>query len=140
MKKANSSWELLALIDCEGGPASCWPFLGHITQSGYGHIRRGKKKTVRAHRWAYEHFYCHSPGDLYVLHLCDNRLCCNPSHLRLGTHAENMKDMQSKGRNRKLCYETIKQLQNNGLTQKQIAEQLQCSPHTVWQILKKLNV
>ena len=33
------------------------------------------------------------------MHICDNRLCCNPAHLRLGTQAENVKDMRDKGRN-----------------------------------------
>jgi len=34
----------------------------------------------------------------YVLHSCDNRLCCNPDHLRTGTHQDNMDDRNSRGR------------------------------------------
>ena len=42
------------------------------------------------------------PSDAYhgtvVMHICDNRICCNPNHLRLGTHDDNMADMAAKGR------------------------------------------
>lgn len=139
MTRANTAKQLLALIDPECGPASCWPFLGNVAHNGYGHIRRGQKKTVKAHRWAYEHFYGVEPGKMLVMHTCDNKLCCNPLHLKLGTHKENMKDLADKGLKRSLCYESIKALRELGLTQKQIAEEMNCSSHTVYEILRKFR-
>ncbi|WP_416053644.1 HNH endonuclease signature motif containing protein, partial [Escherichia coli] len=34
---------------------------------------------------------------LVVRHKCDNRKCCNPEHLELGTRADNMNDRFIRG-------------------------------------------
>lgn len=87
------------------GPDECWPWLMKSRQSGYGFITPGKSRTkLLSHRAVWE--VVHGPiptGTGYhgtvVMHLCDNRLCCNPAHLKLGTQADNVKDMRDKGRN-----------------------------------------
>ena len=38
------------------------------------------------------------PSKMQVLHRCDVMRCCNPAHLFLGTHQDNMRDKMAKGR------------------------------------------
>lgn len=76
----------------------CWEWLGTTTQNGYGQISI-KHKRYRPHRVAmhlWHNFDLESP--LLVCHKCDNKLCCNPAHLFVGTQSDNMKDCKAKGR------------------------------------------
>lgn len=78
-------------------PNLCWPWIGYFDPGdGYGRIAVGGKSR-KAHRVALFLKSKMWPPDL-VRHTCDNRLCCNPNHLRDSTHAENMADMKAKGR------------------------------------------
>ncbi len=75
----------------------CRPFLGYCNRFGYGKF--GVDGRVHfAHRIAWELTHGPIPGDMRVLHRCDNPSCCNPDHLFLGTLSDNMKDMWNKGR------------------------------------------
>lgn len=75
----------------------CWLWMGYASGSGYGRVMRGGR-NAQAHRVAYELAHGPIPAGDVVMHSCDNRLCVNPAHLRVGTQVENMRDMHSKGR------------------------------------------
>jgi len=79
-------------------PDECWPWLRYVNDSGYGVTRTSENKAVRASHIAYELTNGTIPKGMFVLHSCDNPACCNPAHLSLGTHTDNMRDMDRKGR------------------------------------------
>lgn len=82
------------------GADECWNWTASKHNQGYGVIKVDGAYKL-AHRMAFLLTYGHLDDDLYVCHQCDNRLCVNPSHLRLGTHLDNIKDMLNKGRGAK---------------------------------------
>ncbi len=76
---------------------ACWPWIGRYTRRGYGALTY-HQRLWNAHRLAYTLTYGPIPDGMMVCHSCDNTLCCNPSHLWLGTNADNMHDAHVKGR------------------------------------------
>ena len=86
-----------SFIDTSRGPDACWLWTASVTRGGYGQFKV-HPKSLKAHRIAWELAYGDIPDGLSVLHHCDNRRCCNPAHLWVGTHQDNMTDMRQKGR------------------------------------------
>ena len=79
------------------GDDDCWRWSGSTFKQGYGRVRLGQH-VFKAHRIAYYIATGHDPLPLMVCHTCDNPMCCNPSHLFLGTKGDNNRDRELKGR------------------------------------------
>lgn len=83
-----------------GTESGCWEWAGARVpkDTGYGYTRwDGRYGPV--HRFVYEAIKGTIDDGQVVMHRCDNPPCCNPDHLVLGTHADNARDRDRKGRN-----------------------------------------
>jgi hypothetical protein len=75
--------------------SGCWNWKGAM-RAGYGCVKV-KGKIISAHRYFYSMFKGDIPDSMLILHNCDNKLCVNPDHLRLGTYKENFEDAVERG-------------------------------------------
>jgi hypothetical protein len=110
--------------------SGCWEWRGSKTSSGYGNLSWHGAR-VQAHRVAYflsfggikleTQFRQDGRAKAYrrfVLHKCDNRACCRPDHLFLGSMRANLIDAYAKGRKSQPKSEHV----NAKLTKKHVKE------------------
>lgn len=76
----------------------CWNWNGSVNVWGYGRTQTQLTAERAAHRISWVLHNGAIPDGANVLHSCDNPRCCNPSHLRIGTQADNVRDMVNRGR------------------------------------------
>ena len=112
-KPANTPDVLWSKVD-KCGEDECWNWMGYKNEDGYGRVQI-KEWAYFAHRVI---FNLVNPGIIelnapksydetgFLLHTCDNPSCCNPKHLWVGTHAENMADKVAKNRQNKFPADT----------------------------------
>jgi predicted XRE-type DNA-binding protein len=122
----------------------CWNWIRSIGSAGSG-VFTIRRKNISAYKMAWELTYGDVPEGKILCHICDNRKCCNPNHLYVGTHKENAEDRKNRGRNgdqrgekskhNKLSegqvIEIIKLLKYTDLSQYKIADMFDISRSTV---------
>lgn len=131
----------------------CWNWTG-ATRGGYGRLivgsrSDGSRRSVSAHRLAYEAFVGPVPEGMEICHRCDNRKCTNPDHLFPGTRQDNVDDRESKGRGVYVRGEGVgtsklsdaevmsaRRLRKQGWVYQQIADRLGVSKRTVMRAVK----
>lgn len=84
---------------------ACWEWQSTFFNNGYATFKmQGKQRHAArvAYEFAFGPIEGHVPGhpekERVIMHKCDNPKCVRPDHLKLGSDADNIKDMLAKGR------------------------------------------
>lgn len=114
----------------------CLLWTGSLKWDGYGELKaHRRRRSILAHRLAWELTHGEIPKGLCVCHTCDVKACVNPEHLFLGTSAENTADMVAKNRQAKgsrcaraklneAAIPEIRALREQGWSQQKIADKV----------------
>jgi hypothetical protein len=125
------------------GKNDCWEWLGACDKDGYGLFSVTATKQYKAHRVAC--YLKYGTAGKMTCHTCNNPACCNPAHLYPGTGKQNSRDRDKNGcpwRGEKQHLSKLTNLQVKqmvklfecGLTNRQIADKLQCAIRLVYRV------
>lgn len=121
----------------EGTADECWEWQWNRRDAGYGVkvviTADGKTTSTPAHRWVYGQRVGPIPAGMELDHLCNNRGCVNPAHLRVVTRTENMRRASTT----KLDLASAREIRRRfgRFTARQLAEQFGVSVSTVYLVL-----
>ena len=140
----NTDQVLWSKVD-KRGPDECWPWIndkGYYAHRVIFNLANPNMIELRAPT--------NKKARGFLMHLCDNRICCNPSHLRVANLRENNLDMHEKGRvkhktggdhhrsvftNQQI--DEIMSLRNNGMTMRMIAEKMTAKLATIKSLIRR---
>jgi len=126
------------------GEDECWEWKGYKNAEGYGRTWINDVGYY-AHRVIFNLvnpniIQLSAPKDSadngYILHTCDNPSCCNPKHLFVGNHQDNMADKFNKNRQKRFPSDSgprcklsmtqarqARELKKNGMSTRDLAKQ-----------------
>lgn len=121
----------------------CWLWQGGKESYGYAVMCFQGQRNIRVHRFVYEKLVGPIPSGALLCHTCDVRHCINPKHLFIGSGADNMRDMASKGRSahgerngvHKLTEDEVLKIYSSPLTSKQLSDQF----GVYWTVVQKIK-
>lgn len=145
---AKQPWQVRLLEHIQVVPGEgCWEWDAGRGSHGYGELYTTKMECAHRLIWICTHGPI--PDSLHVLHKCDNKKCCRPAHLFLGTHRDNMRDAAQKhllpyGENHsqsKLTEENVREIRSlyskGFMDQYEIGEMFGVGQHQISRIVNK---
>jgi hypothetical protein len=116
----------------------CIEWQAATNRMGYGMFRfEGENRLAHRVAWTLKHG---DPGEMCVLHKCDNPKCVNTDHLFLGTRTDNHNDKMAKGRHvskRTYDHAEIASYRAQGVMDQDIMAFLGCSRGTIGYAIKQ---
>ena len=138
-----------AKVDKSG---DCWEWQGYRLPKGYGRIYAFGKSWM-THHMSLLLEGSDIPSGMIVCHHCDNPPCVNPDHLFIGTHVDNARDRDKKGRNhvyskeqyramqkkqakerRRFGKDDIYEIRNSHASSRELGRRYGCDHTLIWQI------
>lgn len=130
---------------CTPTESGCLIWQGACNSEGYGHLKVAGKIKL-AHRVVAE-LSGHNIDGLMVLHSCDTKRCCEPTHLSPGTHKENMRQAAERGLtyrgeqnvSAKLTEDAVRSIRQQAktLSLKVLAELYKVTPWTIANVVQR---
>lgn len=131
------------------GVDECWPWTGPVGSHGYGAFSfSGELRTSHTAVAALETGRTGRVGSAYLvaMHSCDNRRCCNPSHISVAPQKVNLADARAKGRmphtpprgektrTAVLCEADVRKIRASSDTNKALSQKYGITPSGIWRV------
>jgi DNA-binding XRE family transcriptional regulator len=132
-EKVNSPVDVFRHIDM-GDNDVCWEWKGKINEKDGRPYFTVLGKRRAAYLIVLElHTGTKKEKGRMAIHSCDNPICCNPFHLRWGTHQDNMNDMKKRERHGlpAIVVRAMRTLLREGVSQQEIGKLYGVSRETI---------